>query len=70
MPARLEIELFNDGTESGQWRPDVVESCLAHADRDDVRRVYNRAGFWQERVALMAWWADYLDALKEADPTN
>lgn len=54
--------------ESGQWRPDVVESCLAHADRDSVRSVYNRAGFWQERVALMAWWADHLDALKEAGP--
>ena len=54
--------------ESGQWRPDVVESCLAHADRDSVRSVYNRAGFWQERVALMQWWASYLDALKEAGP--
>ena len=54
--------------ESGQWRPDVVESCLAHADRDNVRSIYNRAGFWQERVALMQWWADHLDALKEAGP--
>ena len=56
--------------ESGQWRPDVVESCLAHADRDSVRSVYNRAGFWQERVALMTWWASYLDSLKEAGPNS
>ena len=54
--------------ESGQWRPDVVESCLAHADRDSVRSIYNRASFWEERRALMSWWADYLDALKAAGP--
>lgn len=52
--------------ESGQWRPDVVESCLAHADRDSVRSIYNRASFWEERRALMGWWATYLDSLKEA----
>lgn len=54
--------------ESGQWRPDVIEGCLSHTDRDSVRRVYNRATFWEERRALMEWWADYLEALKEAVP--
>lgn len=41
-------------------RPDVVEACLAHSERDRVRAAYNRALFNDERRALLAAWADYL----------
>lgn len=34
--------------------PDVIEAALAHQDQDAVRRVYNRARYWNERVALRA----------------
>jgi hypothetical protein len=30
-----------------------------------VRGVYNRALYWQERVELYQWWADYLDQLRQ-----
>lgn len=43
--------------DSGLWRADVIERQLAHTKKD-VRHVYNRAEYWDERVALMAWWAD------------
>ncbi len=56
--------------ESGQWRSDVIEGSLAHQDGDAVRRAYNRAGYWQERVAMAQWWADHLDNLKAQKPNG
>ncbi|HEY1945339.1 MAG TPA: site-specific integrase [Roseiarcus sp.] len=44
--------------ESGLWNPDAIERQLAHVDSDSVRRAYARAEFWDERVKMMAWWAD------------
>ena len=46
--------------ESGLWNPDVIESYLSHQDRNAIRRTYNRASYWDERVKLADWWADYL----------
>lgn len=46
------------------FNPDVIEAALAHQDRDDVRRAYNRARYWNERVKLMQDWADLLDEFK------
>ena len=34
--------------------PDVIEAALAHQDEDEVRRVYNRAKYWNQRVQLHA----------------
>ncbi len=47
--------------ESGLFQPDVIEAQLAHVEGSKVRRVYNRATYWSERVKLMQWWADLLD---------
>jgi len=41
---------------------DVVERALAHQDRNKVRAAYLRSTFLNDRVRLMQWWADYLDA--------
>lgn len=49
--------------ESKLFHPDVIELQLAHQDKDAVRRVYNRAEHWAERVRMMQWYADYLDEL-------
>jgi integrase len=51
--------------ESGKWSPDAIELQLAHVESNRVRRAYNRNVRWEERVALMAWYADYLDELKQ-----
>jgi integrase len=50
--------------ESGKFSADAIERALAHQDADEVRRAYARGEHWQERVAMMAWWADHLDALR------
>ena len=39
--------------ESGKWRADVIEAALAHAERNQVRATYNRAGYIAERTAMM-----------------
>jgi integrase len=42
---------------------DVIEAVLAHQDRNAIRRTYNRATYWDQRVTLMQDWADLLDSL-------
>jgi integrase len=49
--------------ENGEFSPDVIELSLAHVP-NGVRAIYNRAQYWSERVALMQWWADHLDELR------
>lgn len=44
--------------------PDVIEAVLAHQDRNAIRRTYNRATYWDQRVVLMQEWADLLVRLK------
>ncbi|OYZ88478.1 MAG: hypothetical protein B7Y01_04690 [Xanthobacter sp. 17-67-6] len=44
--------------------PDVIEAALAHVEPNAVRRAYNRATYWPERVALMQAWADMLDEFR------
>ncbi|HWA70655.1 MAG TPA: integrase arm-type DNA-binding domain-containing protein [Rhizomicrobium sp.] len=54
--------------ESGKWSEDAIERQLAHIDKNAVRRAYARGQFWEERVAMMAWWADHIDGLRAAAP--
>jgi integrase len=50
--------------EHSSFSAEVIERALAHGEPDKVRRAYNRAQYWDERVTMMQWWADYLDRLK------
>jgi integrase len=56
--------------ESGLWNPDAVERQLAHAENNEVRRAYLRGEHWDERVRMIAWWADYLDSLRDSGGAN
>ena len=49
--------------ESGKWNEDAVEAELAHVGADEVRRVYHRATYWDERVKMANWWASRLLAI-------
>jgi integrase len=51
--------------ESGRWNADAIERQLAHAEANSIRRAYSRGEYWDERVKMMDWWADYLDCLKQ-----
>jgi integrase len=44
----------------------VIEAILAHQDENEVRRAYNRARYWPERVQIMQDWADLLDTFRVA----
>jgi len=46
-------------------RPEVIEAILGHQDKNEIRRIYNRANYWSERVALMQTWADMLDDFRK-----
>jgi integrase len=50
--------------ECGKFNPDAIERQLAHVDNDNVRRAYHRANYWDERVRMMAYWADRCDAMR------
>lgn len=52
--------------ESGKWNPDAIERALAHTVAGSVRRIYNQAAYWQERVKMAQWWSDYLDELRKS----
>ncbi|OIQ29883.1 MAG: integrase [Alphaproteobacteria bacterium MedPE-SWcel] len=51
--------------ESGLWNPDSIEAALAHVERNEVRKAYNRGLYWDERVKLADWWAAVLDDLRQ-----
>lgn len=51
------------------YDPQVIEAALAHEDQDEVRRAYNRARYWNQRMKLMQDWADLLDQFKAASVT-
>jgi integrase len=53
--------------ESGLWNADAIERQLAHVDSDSVRRAYARAEFWDERVRMMAWWADKCEEMRRGE---
>jgi integrase len=45
--------------------PDVIERQLAHQEPNAVRAAYNRAEYLGERRAMMKYWADCVDVLRE-----
>ena len=38
------------------FNPDVIEAALAHSDKNEVRRAYNRSTYLEQRHELMNWW--------------
>ncbi|EFB9196300.1 DUF4102 domain-containing protein [Escherichia coli] len=50
--------------ESGQFRIDVLEAALAHSKKDEIIAAYNRAEYLAERVVLMRWWSNFVQAKK------
>lgn len=50
--------------ESGLWNADAIEAQLAHVEANAVRKAYQRAEFWDERVKMMNWWADRCDEMR------
>ncbi len=50
--------------ECGRWNADAIEAQLAHIESNKIRKAYARAEYWEERVKMMAYWADRLDEMR------
>jgi integrase len=46
------------------FNPDAIERQLAHREKNQVRAAYHRSEYMAERVEMMQWWADHLEALR------
>ncbi|SMD09306.1 Integrase [Fulvimarina manganoxydans] len=46
------------------FRHDVIEASLGHVESNAVRRAYNRAVYWKERVEMAQAWADLCDKFR------
>ncbi|MCS4274700.1 MULTISPECIES: integrase domain-containing protein [Raoultella] len=43
-----------------EFSSDAIEVSLAHADKNEVRRAYNRAIYLDTRVIMMEWWGNFV----------
>ena len=47
------------------FNPDVIEASLAHSDKNEVRKAYNRSTYLEkQRKILMEWWGAEVYAKK------
>ncbi len=38
------------------FNSDVIESAIAHSDKNEVRKAYHHSIYLEQRKKLMAWW--------------
>lgn len=46
---------------------DIIEVQMAHINKNTVKMTYNKAIYLHERMRLMDWWNNYLDAIYVGD---
>lgn len=45
------------------FEPDVIEAALAHTDKNQIRKAYNRTDYLDSRRKLMCWWSAHIEQL-------
>lgn len=50
--------------------PDVIEAALAHVDKNEVRRAYNRSDYLEQRRPMMQWWANFVNSADKGTITT
>lgn len=40
---------------------DLIESCLAHTDKNEVRKAYNHSDYLDRRREIMDWWSNHIE---------
>lgn len=53
--------LFSTVAHESGHDSDVIERQLAHVERNQVKKAYNRSARLEDRARLMEWWGSYLD---------
>ncbi|CZF77206.1 Prophage CP4-57 integrase [Grimontia celer] len=43
-----------------EFSPDLIEAALAHLDKNEVRRAYNRTDYINQRKQMMEFWSDHI----------
>lgn len=43
------------------FNPDIIETALAHSDKNEVRAAYNRAAYLEQRRVMMSWWSEHIE---------
>ncbi|WAH51801.1 tyrosine-type recombinase/integrase [Pseudescherichia vulneris] len=43
-----------------EFNRDAIEVSLAHADKNEVRRAYNRSIYLETRTVMMEWWGNFV----------
>jgi integrase len=56
--------------ESGLFDTEHIDLQLAHMKRNRVSAAYNHAKYLKQRIEMMQWWADYLDAARKEQPST
>ena len=52
------------------YKGDVIEIQLSHAQKDKIRSAYNHAEYLPERKKMMQDWSNYLDKLQNITPVS
>ncbi|MGM0520393.1 MAG: tyrosine-type recombinase/integrase [Campylobacterota bacterium] len=58
--------IAHENTKEHEQSSDIIEACLAHAERNKIKAAYNRESkfkYFDEKKELMQWWANWLDNL-------
>lgn len=43
------------------YRPDLIDECLAHMVRGQTESRYNRAKYIEQRRPIMCWWSEFIE---------
>ncbi|AXB03939.1 integrase domain-containing protein [Aeromonas caviae] len=49
------------------FNPDAIEAALSHADENEIRRAYNRADYFEQRVIMMMWWSNHIEQASQGN---
>ena len=49
------------------FAPDVIEACLAHIDKNEIRAAYNRTDYFERRTKIMSWWSEHIEQASKGD---
>lgn len=47
------------------FEPDLIESALAHIDKNEVRATYNRTDYLERRRKMMDWWSEHIETASQ-----
>lgn len=47
------------------FNSDHIEAALAHTDKNEVRRAYNRTTYFDQRIIIIDWWGDFVTSSKK-----